>query len=176
MKWDGSSPWIGALGWFDLWLSTPQAKSMIWSQAVLNCLSFFFSVSAVSSLQKSFYIIFSSKILLYCSFLVILLFPPHNSFSSSHSRKVCGHWWWHVATSAQRSTSMWTGAWMLLVLLCNKGKRDCRRPSATLKETCNCWEQPVLRTSMETKKEIGIYYCLLKTTSHNRSEDSSRSW
>lgn len=94
------------------------------------------------------YIIFSSTSysLLSCSHaLVSVLVGP----SSSHRRKDCGPWWSRVATLARRSTSMWTGASMPPALHCSKGRNDCRRPSAMLKETCSSWGQQGWRTSME---------------------------
>lgn len=73
---------------------------------------------------------------------------------SSHRRRGCGLWWLHVATSARRSMLTWIGASLLLGLRCNKGRNDCRRPSATWKETCSCWGQQGWRTSMEAKESI----------------------
>lgn len=78
----------------------------------------------------------------------LVLSPP----SSSHPRKDCGPWWLRVATLAQRSTPMSTGAWTLLVLRYSRGRRDCRRPSAMWRETCSCSEQQAWRTSMEAKE------------------------
>lgn len=74
--------------------------------------------------------------------------------SSSHRRRGCGLWWLRVATSARRSMLTWIGASLLLGLRCSKGRNDCRRPSATWKETCSCWGQQGWRTSMEAKESI----------------------
>lgn len=111
----------------------------------ISCSFFLFLTCPYVMFLLTFYFLLS------CSHtLVSMLMGP----SSSHRRKGCGPWWLRVATSARRSTLTWIGASLLLGLRCSKGRNDCRRLSATWKETCSCWGQQGWRTSMEAKESI----------------------